>query len=542
LADISDEADRLVKSLFDARSLLDQLRGTDPRRQSLARLATLGELLVVPRLLHLFAADDPLSEEAARTIATLVEKIGPTELARIDQQARSYSCTYGGSSDDWWTLSPVAVSRLQRVSAAYPAALGVASSHPNGYVREAVVKALGTHTAGREIPFLALRANDWVWPVAARAGELLARRLVPDNQPAVLTALPFLVRMLSQRRQDHTRFTDALRAVLVSDGGRHVLSRLHEFDRRVRRFVYELVGSNTPAADSMLRPALADADAAIRRSAIRRLAALWDIETSTPILENMLMRDHSPAVRKEALTLLAERRPERVRQLLPHVLLDRSARVRELARFCVRDLEAPIVPRNFYIAGLANTSTLPLSTAIAGLGETGSSTDVELLASCLNAVAPRVRRAALIASARLDPGRGIPMALTALADAAPSVRTAAVHVLAGHSRHVNFAIVRNHLHGLGDPATRRKLLHVVKEAPKWDAVVLLLEVLGDPDDGVRRKAAELLGDWVTGFNRQQAPPGPTHLARIRSLLEAHESRIDEATASLLRFSLRAADS
>ena len=321
LAQISDEADRLVKSLFHARSLLDRLR-RDPRRQSLARLATLGEVLVVPRLLHFFAADDPLSEEAARTIATLVERIGPTELARIDQQARSSSSAYGGSSDEWWRLSPAGVSRLQRVAAAYPAALGVASSHPDGYVREAAVKALATHTTGQEIPFLALRANDWVGPVAARAGELLAHRLVPDNQPAVLTALPFLVRMLAQRRQDHTRLTDALRAVLVSDGGRNLAARMHEFDRRVRRFVYELVGSNAPAADRMLGPALADADDAIRRSAVRRLAALWNLETSTPILEDVLMRDCSPAVRKEALTLLAERQPDRVHRLLAVVLLD----------------------------------------------------------------------------------------------------------------------------------------------------------------------------------------------------------------------------
>jgi crotonobetainyl-CoA:carnitine CoA-transferase CaiB-like acyl-CoA transferase len=107
------------------------------------------------------------------------------------------------------------------------------ASHPDGHVREAAVKALGMQTSVQEIPFLALRANDSVWPVAARAGDLLARRLVADRRPAVFAALPFLVRMLARRRQDHTRFAEAVRAVLVTDDAADLLARIETLDAAV---------------------------------------------------------------------------------------------------------------------------------------------------------------------------------------------------------------------------------------------------------------------------------------------------------------------
>ncbi len=321
---LSDEAVQLIRSLDDSPSLFDRARGHDPRRACLARITELGDYRVVPQLLRFFAADNPLSEEVARAIALLVGRLAPAELSRVDLQARSYSCAYGGSDDAWWTLSPADVQRLAGLAEAYPAAVGLVASHPSGYVRAAAVEALGTFTTGEEIPFLAMRANDWVAPVAVRAGTLLQARIVADNSAAVLAALPFIMRMLSQRRQDHSQVAESLRRVLASDDGRNLLSRLPTLDPRTRRFAFELLGSDTPSADRILRAALADADATVRRSAIRKLVAMWDDETSTPVLEDLLLRDRGPGVRKEVLTLLAERSPDRVRQLLPHVLVESS--------------------------------------------------------------------------------------------------------------------------------------------------------------------------------------------------------------------------
>ena len=537
---MADEVDRLLECLLTPPSLLERLRGADPRLDCLKRLAAVGDFRVVPVLLPLFAANDSLSQDAARTIAALVSGINPAALAWIDEQARRYPYSHLYANDAWTRLSPAAVQRLCGVAAAYPAAVGLLASHHSGFVREAAVKELGTLTGGEEIPFLALRANDWVWSVAARAGELLARRLVPDNRAAVLIALPFIVRMLGQRRHDHGRFADALRTVLVSDGGRGVLTRMSGFEAPVRRFAYELIGREPMAADNaVMRGALADPDATVRRRAVNWLSATEDAAASATILEQMLGEDPVPVVRKEALTVLTERAPDRVRHLLPRVLLDPSARVRGLARFLVSNLSAGIVPRDVYIEAVKNRSSRDLAAAIDGVGETGTGGDVDLLIPFLNAASPRVRRAALRASAKLDVERGVPLAIAGLADAAPSVQSAALGLLEINAHRVDFGLVGSRVHGL-DARVRQKVLSLFREAPKWEAAALLLEAVGDIDPEVRKKASRLLDSWLTDFNRSQAPPRADQLDRIHRLLDTNGSALPEETAGLLRFSLKSA--
>ena len=112
------------------------------------------------------------------------------------------------------------------------------ASHPNGHVREAAVDALGFSTSGVEIPFLAIRANDWVEQVAETAASLLAARLVRANRAAVLSALPFIVRMLGQRRRDHRHLENAFLGVLTADGADDVIESIGRADRGVSRAMY----------------------------------------------------------------------------------------------------------------------------------------------------------------------------------------------------------------------------------------------------------------------------------------------------------------
>ena len=103
-----------------------------------------------------------------------------------------------------------------------------------------------------QIPFLALRANDWVDAVAARGTELLISRLRSDNRHAVVNALPFIVRVLRQHRRDHDGIERALKLVLLSDGGDDALARSSQFDTSVQRKMYELLIPGTTTSNRRL--------------------------------------------------------------------------------------------------------------------------------------------------------------------------------------------------------------------------------------------------------------------------------------------------
>jgi HEAT repeat protein len=535
---ISNEVARLVRALFEERSRLDRVRGLDHRSASLTQIAASREVGVVPDLLPLLAADDSLAPHVARTIAALVRGVTPVQLAWLDDQVRHSSRAYY-QRGAWGKLTPERVSHLAQVVPPDPGAIGLLASHANGFVRAAALEVLAHNTDGQEIPFISLRANDWVDPVAARASELLITRLRPENRRAVLNALPFIVRVLGQRRRDHGEIERALRSALLSDGGEDALAHGTRFDTPVRRMMYELLTTGGTAFQRrFVRVASSDSDVVIRTRAIRFLAADWNFEDTAAILERLLRTDPVPAVRRLVLTVLSDRLPARVAGLFPNVLFDRSASVRSLARFVAGTHQLPLIPRDVYVQGLSNILPKQLGAAIEGVGETGTGADGELIAPFLGSGLPRIRRSALRALARLDAAHAISSATVALADDASSVRSAAVDILASNASSVNFEILSRRMRSLPNPRARRDLLRLFMRAPKWEAAALLLEALADPDDAVRSLASRLVDLWIENFNRSQAQPTTQQLQEIRMLLDLAAPRLSEETVRMFRFSIK----
>jgi HEAT repeat protein len=370
-------------------------------------------------------------------IADLVRDVTSAQLSWLDEQVRHSSHAHYWSNA-WQKIAPAAISRLAQTYELDAAVIGLLASHANGFVRAAALEVLAQRTGGQEIPFFALRANDWVDPVAARASQLLISRLRPDNRQAVLNALPSIVRVLGQHRRDHSGIERALKSVLLSDGGEDALARSRQFDTSARRAMYELLtASGTASQRRLLNAALKDSDAVIRARAIRSVATDPDFEDRAAILERFLRDDRVPAVRRLALTVLSEHMPERIAGVFPQVLLDRAASVRGLARFVVGTHQLAFIPRAVYVQALMSGSPGQLAAAIEGVGETGTRADADLIAPFLSGNRPRIRRSALRALAKLDAERAVSAAIAALADDALSVRSAALGILTNNASRVN---------------------------------------------------------------------------------------------------------
>jgi HEAT repeat protein len=289
---------------------------------------------------------------------------------------------------------------------------------------------------------------------------------------------------------------------------------------------------------SCIDAALSDADAVIRARAIRSVASNADVEHRAAILERLLREDPVPAVRRLVLAVLAEHMPERIAGVFPDVLLDRAASVRGLARFVASTHQVALVPRDVYVQSLAGIAPRQISAAIEGVGETGTRPDADLVTSFLGSPSPRNRRSALRALARLDAERAVSSAITALGDAAASVRSATVDILSSNANIVDFESVNRRVRSLPDRRIRRDLLRVLINAPKWEAVAFLLEALTDPDEEVRAFASRLVDRWIVNFNRNQTQPTAKQLQRIRALLDSVSPRLPEETARMLRFSIK----
>jgi HEAT repeat protein len=535
---MNSERDALLRKLVELRSWPDILRGNDPRREILSRLVADGDIQAVPTIITVWSSRDELSEAAGRAIEHLLRDLTPARLAWLDEKMRAGEYVYFPARDAWWRLSPRAVRRLAKAARFNPTLVGVLALHGSGYVRGAALEVMGQIHDGREIPFLALRANDWVQPVADTAAKLLAQRLTPENRSAVIHALPFLARTINQRRRDHDWLRRPLRFVLLSDGGAEALASAGRFNSGTRRFAYDLMSTDGTRTESrVVMAGLRDSDGVIRVRAVKHLASSTDRESVAAILEPLLFDDPFPAVRKLVLTEIAERSPERLSHVLPLVLLDPSARVRMLAQYFASKQLPPLSARELYVNLLA-TEGLRQAVAIAGVGETGTREDFDVLASHLDAMQPRARRAALRACASLNANRAIPLALGALTDPAPSVGLTAVAVLTMNAAHLDFGAVSHRLDQLQHPAVRINLLALLKDAPKWDAGSYLLEAIIGPDRDIGARASILMNEWLRDFNRDQTQPRADQLARARDLLDAAAPRLSPETLKMVRFMLK----
>jgi len=504
----------------------------DARPPDLESLAATGEYRAVPDLLPLLVAGDALSPAVARTISTLVSGVSPSQLNWLDAEARRfYSVEFGVGN--WFSLAPGVVPDLCRAIRPHWRAIGILASHPNGFVRQIAVRELGRSTDGTEIPFLTLRANDWVTEVADTAGDLLAARFVPANRAAVVNALPYIVRMLGHRRQDHHRLVDALGAVLISDDGRDAIATIRTSDRAVARAGYALLFDLLPT-HAVVEAALAEPDPVARRQAVRRLPAIGDPSTTAERLARLVSGDRAPSVRHEALALLERCDASRARAVRPHALLDRSAAVRGLARFLASRLDPSLDVRGLYLEALEQGAAATLPAAVLGLGECGTKADGDLVRPLLTADLPRLRRAALQTTASLDPDRVLPLATAALEDSSSGMRSTALRILRRQAYRVDFAALARRMPSVVDSRARKGFLMLFAEAPKWDAAVFLLTALGDPDRGVRDHASDLLDTWVARFNRRHTAPTPAHLHEIRESLDRHASALRGETAGFLR--------
>jgi hypothetical protein len=147
--------------------------------------------------------------------------------------------------------------------------------------------------------------------------------LRPENRRAVLHALPFILRVLAQRRQDHGAIERGLTSTLLSDRGADALALGKELDTSGRRKMYELLTGHG-AERHVLSAALEDSDAVIRARAMRAVACNPASHDRAAILERLVRDDRVPAVRRLALSLLREHVPARVGAVFPRRLLGPS--------------------------------------------------------------------------------------------------------------------------------------------------------------------------------------------------------------------------
>lgn len=513
MRDPSPRARALLDALNTKPSLFERLSDArGPHREAL--LLKLGEQQEPALVLHVFRLLFTEKEETralSLVLHHLLAHLGPDDVRGLDEALRQAS----DYELDYIDLCP---QHLGDFAALSPSVVTLLACHRNGYLRQAALLRLAE--LGNEIawPFLLVRLNDWVGPVreAARQAAMAALPRVPVELLA--RHFPLVEALRQSTRADHQPFVEAVMARLSQPDALAWLERhLHALKRHSRRTAFRLL---LTGPEEMARRAadrgLDDPDPLVRRLALDRVEALFSDE-ELPGLLARLERSRSMFMRREAYSLYIRRVPALREAKVRKALMDPHRAIRDQAQ---RRLSGTVDVSELYRAALREVPTRP--GALAGLGETGSASDVPLLAPFLSHPRVAVRREAVTALGRLAGDSGVEALRELFLDPSPSVCRAATQALAWRSGRVTPDWLRRCLllPGLA-PHTLRQAFQLTTTLTRFEALHLLLDAADLSDEQVRELTRDHLRHWLNMSSRSfAASPSPAQLQTLREAVRS----------------------
>jgi hypothetical protein len=419
----------------------------------------------------------------------------------------------------WDSQEPKHVPRLGQMAHGW-AALGIASLHWNGFVREAAVRALGWCEDGDELPFLLVRLNDWVAPVRAAALSAARARLTPARAADWVRALPIVEKLAGRQRANHRGLIDAVAALLRTPEARPaLLAGLASGPPKARLACFRMALETD--AGALLEPALAGGDLVVRWEAARRLHLIGDGERRRALIARVV-GDRASAVRSLALPLLVGEPEDWRRGQLERLGCDLSPSLRVAAR---KLLPLDWAARYRILLG----DPAGRRAALSGLGETGNEDDVWLVEPYLTDAATKVRAVALVATAALDVD-SVELFVAALADPSRRVSRSAARVLRRRARAGLPELLRQAAERTDVPAhTRAHALDVMDAQRFWPRLSWMLTAAASPC----HELAELAAARLKVVTSQQ--PTPSELADVDRALA--ESPLPPARVAAIRHEL-----
>lgn len=538
------EAVALLAAVHAPMAVRERLLGpADVRLAALAALRTVAVPALVPDLLPLvFGETGALRDGAVAVLERALTAATPSDLRWLDEACRRA----GGWVHDpppsavtprgWRALTPAALRAPDR--AASVAVIGVASFHPYLQVRLAAVSKLRDSTDGREIPFLVIRLNDWVPVIAAEAGHVLERRVLPRFAAAWVDALPLLLRLGPHTRRNPNELVGRVFAMLRAPEQTDVLqAAFGSGDRDARRTCARLLRESDAAPDAhvaFVTTALRDGDPVVRREAVAGARQHFADDALEALLPTVLA-DPYPPVRRDALAAAAERLGERATPWLIGGLLDRGRSAREFAQFHLARRGVLTDFAGYYREQIDAVAGAPgrLAVATAALGETGRASDAPALVPLLAHARPAVRRAAARALGRLDAAGHGDHLLSLLQDPSPGVTHAARDALRAHRASLAPAALLPILHGSAPAHGKLDALALADTLSKWDRLAVLLDAVTARDTRVRDDARRRLEGWIARQNVSFAQPSAAQRVALRASLARSAAALPPTAVSEL---------
>lgn len=485
----------------------------------------------IPSLLYLLAAEIPqVVSDASDCIASLVDRVPIDRLGQLERQVRSSTLR----AYSWHELTVGMVARHE-----WPLQMWkLFTFHRSGLLREAALRKLLTYAAAEDrLPYLLLRANDWVRPIRVLASTELRLLLRADCLDAWTSSLGLVQSTRDRARADHAWISETLASLLLAAEERPRIELLiRSSPRPVARWTLEIAG-RLPMSERvpLLTNSLRHHDPTIRLHATRQLLSVSDHPDRRAIISRAAQDPFMP-VRREALYGILDA-PSPARESHLHAaLLDRHISIRHAARTYLRDHAAAsgvvFDPRAAYLDAIREHAPSPSRSMILGLGECGVREDVAVIRGYLSSSVPGLAAAALRAATNLDPEGIQDWCQTLISDPRPAVSSVAVRFLAARRCASDRESLRAIMLQSPHAHARRGALRLLLRRNQYEAIIDAIDSLQDVDPRI----VQVASDYIDSAYARPAPQGPTpaQAAEAAKSLRKASSRLSATRADAVR--------
>ncbi|BDS07905.1 hypothetical protein NT6N_29450 [Oceaniferula spumae] len=368
--------------------LFSQKRNLEKFRTLLNIISENGTIEDLINIMSIFLYGNNAQKELIEnTCLPCLRKLPCEDLPKLDERLRS-SISYAG-----WNINET-TDWKQKPSLFE---LCILACHPNGYTRERAVTALANHYEPVALAIALIRCNDWVSPIRISARDTAVNIIARINTDELMKVWIVFDRVSHGQRHGDISLSKTLFPLLrerIPSNELHL--QLESGNSRTRRYAAEVMWHTHQSLNySDLQALCACSDPYVCFRTMRDILPRLDQRVRTKLLDLVKTKKWAPA-RLERLRLLMTDQPECMHDELLDALCDRSASVRNFARFHLKE-HSDVDMELHYQRKLESPNISTRIAALAGLTEIGSPIVADHAKRWLKEENPRIVAAGLSA-------------------------------------------------------------------------------------------------------------------------------------------------
>jgi len=382
----------------------------------------------------------------------------------------------------------------------------IASMNSNGYVREEAIKCLTNSNSEKAIPFIVYRLADWVPSVRKTALKCIENFIKSKYLKALVDNLTLFEWLQKVERINLNQIHSDIMTFVVFENKKYITENFKSFNDKIRISIAKLFSNSTNLKPEELNLLLSDNHFIIRNFAIPHFDKLTQQEI------DILLKDKSAKIRIQVLYRLKNK--NNFRELIIPFLADKSASIREFARFSLKNCISDF-------ASIYNDNLLQkkdIIGSLSGLAETSGKKFVDNVVPFLNDKKISIRKKAFLALKQLDDSKAYIFALQNLGSDYLGIRNI---IIAYFSNIATTAVLQKarDIYASGQYDLKISMLKLFSQVGKWTTIADIMIGTIDENENIRQISLIYLQQWRDKASSYFIQPTPGDLERANQTFQ-----------------------